>query len=104
MVASAFGNVDFSRTGPLAVCIIVRHHPDGGPQPVSLGHLCHDLDLAEGNGLFAFCGDTGAADGIDDGTGRLVGADRTIVDAFGGAGSIGLAHYMSVPLTAHEGL
>ena len=97
MVASAFRDIDISRTRPLAVGIVVRHHPDGRPQPVSLRHLCNNLNLAKGDGLFTLCRDTATAYRIDDGAGRLVGSDRTVVDAFCGACSISLTEFISAP-------
>lgn len=43
----------------------LRHHPNRGPQPVSLGHLRLDLDLAVLDALLALGVDTGGADGVD---------------------------------------
>lgn len=104
MVASAFRNIDFSGTRPFTIGIVVRHHPDGRPQPVSLRHLCNDLNLAKGDGLFTFCRDTATAYRIDNGTGGLVGSNRTVVDAFCGAGPISLTEFISVPCPANTRL
>lgn len=46
IVAARLHDVNLSRLGPRAVGILDGQHPDGRPQPVSLGKLCSDLDTA----------------------------------------------------------
>lgn len=68
--------------------MITYHHPNCRPQPVSLGHLCHHFHFAESDGLPPFGRKTCTAYWVDDVSRSLVGADRTFIDTFGGAGTI----------------
>lgn len=54
IVAAALGDVDLARLGPVAVDVVLRHHPDGRPQPVALGHARRHLDAAVADRLLAF--------------------------------------------------
>lgn len=46
VVSTGLGNVDLARGGPGPVSIVDRHHPDGRPEPVTLGHLGNNFDSA----------------------------------------------------------
>lgn len=66
VVATGLGDVDLSALGPLSIDGVLRHHPDGRPHPVSLGHFGHDLDTAVFDGLVAGSCEAGRSHGVDD--------------------------------------
>jgi hypothetical protein len=45
-VTAGFNDVDFTGSGPGAVFVVLGKHPDGGPEPITLGELCNNLNAA----------------------------------------------------------
>lgn len=62
-VATRLHDIDLATPRPLAVDVVLGHHPDRGPEPITLGKLCNNLDLTVTNALLALSGETGRADG-----------------------------------------
>lgn len=57
VVTSGLANIDFARCGPRSECVVDGQHPDGGPEPVTLGHCGYDFDTT----VFDSC----AFEGVD---------------------------------------
>jgi len=61
-VATGLHDVDLTTPWPLAVDVVLGHHPDRGPEPISLRKLSDNLDLTVANALLALGAETGRAD------------------------------------------
>lgn len=87
-VSSAFRDVDFAAHRPAAIDIVFGHHPDGRPEPVTLRHLCNDLDLAVLDAPLALRGHASTTNRIDNVTRGLVTIDGTHRIVWGSAGLV----------------
>lgn len=67
VVSAALHDVNFTRLGPGTPLAVSGHHPDGGPEPVTLGELSPDLDTAILDVGALLGGDTAGQDGGDNG-------------------------------------
>lgn len=67
VVSARLGQVDLARLRPLAVRVVDGHHPDGGPEPVSLRQAGGDFDAAVFDGGSQAGVEAGGEDGRDDG-------------------------------------
>jgi hypothetical protein len=62
-VATRLHDIDLATPWPFAVDVVFGHHPDRGPEPITLRKFCDDLDLTVTDALLALGGETGRADG-----------------------------------------
>lgn len=75
-VATRLHDINLATPWPLAVDVVLGHHPNRRPEPISLRKLCNNLDLTVTNALLALGAETGRADGRDHVAFRRVGADE----------------------------
>ena len=64
-VTARLHNVNLTRGGPATVCFVDGKQPDGGPEPVTLGQLSLDLNLAVLERELVGGADAGGLDGVD---------------------------------------
>lgn len=87
-VATRFHDVDLATPWPIAVDVVLGHHPDRGPKPISLGELSDNLDLTVTNALLALGAETGRTDGRNHVAFFGVGANEAGGVLVAGAGAI----------------
>jgi hypothetical protein len=88
VVAAGFGNVDFARLRPDAVCIFDRHHPDGRPEPVASRKFGGDFNTAVFDDGPLFSVDATRFDWVDDGTVGGVGCSNAVGELMRGADAL----------------
>lgn len=76
VVAATLSDIDLTTSGPVAVNRLLGHHPNGGPEPVTFGHLRNNFDLTVANALLSLGGQACRADRRDHGTLLRVRSDE----------------------------
>ena len=75
-VATRLHDVNLATPWPVAVHVVLGHHPDRRPEPIALGELSDNLDLAVANALLALGAEAGRTDRRDHVAFVRVGADE----------------------------
>jgi len=88
VVSAGLHDINFTRTRPGTVYIVLGQHPDGGPQPVTLRELGLDLDATELDGCTTLGANASGLDGVDNGTVGGVGAGNTVGPDIRRAGAV----------------
>lgn len=79
VVASGLSDIDFTRCGPSAECVVDRQHPDGGPKPVALWHCGYNFDTTVFDGCTFEGVDAAGFDWRDNGAVSDVGGSVAVV-------------------------